>query len=325
MNKVNQWLTNMKRTYSIDSSGNDQGRDATTVAIDHNNGGVNPRELQAFELNAANVRTLFAADKLLEVTRRAGKHYDAQTLAHFGVQVPDMIEGQAIRLGHHSQDIIIGDVVSTAQTDSTPLGEIAGKGYSAQGSKPVDFTAPCHGVLMAIYSCVPNLDYYQEGMDKLNALIEKSDFFIPEYDNLGMQPLFGYQAFADMGQEIAPMQGYKPETWNTSILGWQYRYMEFKQKFNRIFGGLKYTQKHWTVGRNSGDAAASTADKYYHDPGALNTVMEYPYLGGWDDNQSPSQPVDSPAKLYERDPLIHEIFFDVKKASKKSPYGLMNL
>ena len=318
--KVNQWLTNLGSVDLIDVDG-DTGLSGPPMAsvVD------NLSDLR--DLNQPNIRTMFAVDKLLEVTRRAGKHYDAQTLAHFGVSVPETIEGQCMRIGRHEQDILIGDVVSTSNTSTgdpdvgSPLGEIAGKGYSAQGSNNIDFTAPCHGVLMAIYWCEPVIDYYQQGLDKLNALIEKSDFFVPEFDNLGMQPLFRYQGYVASGN----VSGYGDDEsaiLNTGILGWQYRYSEFKQKFNRIITGMKYTQKHWTVGKESGSAAATSASSFYHDPACLNSVMVADYLKGYDETGAV---VRQSSAIYDRDPLIHEMQFAITKASKKSVYGLMQL
>lgn len=319
--KVNQWLTGLTQLEARSSSGSSSGLvdDSTTTVLDQSNDSPTvAHALERYALNQANIRTLFAADKLLELTRRAGKHYDSQTLAHFGVYVPDTLSGECFKLGHSQNDIIIGDVVSTAGTEGTPLGEIGGKGYSASGSDQVEFTAPCHGVLMAIYSCVPEMDYYQDGLDKLNTLIERSDYFIPEYDNLGMQPLFGYQTQLFNGAN----DDQEPAVRNAEIKGWQYRYMELKQKVNRIFGGLQYNQKHWTVGRDSSKVAGSEADKYYHDPAALNSVVEYQYLKGYDETGAVYM---TPEGIFERDPLIHEIFFDVKKASKMSTYGLMDI
>ena len=169
LTQVNQWLTNLHRVSVNDPDGRPYDSVPTNVALGPNQGtGGN---MDTWQLNRANIESLFAVDKLLEVTRRAGKHYDAQTLAHFGVQVPDSIEGQAIFLGRHTQSMIIGDVISTADTSSgdpldpssftgAPLGEVGGKGYSGENSKPISFKAPCHGVLMCIYSATPAQDYY---------------------------------------------------------------------------------------------------------------------------------------------------------------------
>ena len=313
LERVNQWLTSLSKVEVINESGFTQITNGTTSAL-----GKTDQISHKSDMNRANIEALFATDKLLEITRRSGKHYDAQTLAHFGVEVPDTIEGKSHFLGRHTQEIVIGDVVSTADTsngsDGMPLGEIAGKGYSSETSKDIKFTAPCHGILMGIYSAAPKQEYYQDYLDKLNCLLNKEDWYVPEFDNLGMQPLFGYQT--ELAQDV---------TSNTKILGWQYRYMEFKQKVNRIITGLKYTQKHWTAGIPSKFASGTKAEQYYVSPGALDNAMLYGYNFGFKTGEQEAQLVDTSSELYQSDPLIHDLKIQVKKASTMSTYGLMEL
>lgn len=314
--RVNQWLTDLDRVRTLKYAGSGGivgGSDPTAVVMNQSDGS----SIMTNQMNKAGIETLYAVDKLLEITRRAGKHYDAQTLAHFGVDVPNYIEGKAVRIGRYTEDFIIGDVVATSNTQSgdsgSPLGELAGKGYSAGKSKLVEFTAPCHGVLMCIYSAAPSVDYYQEGMDRLNAMIEREDWFTPEYDSLGMQPLFGYQCRLRNNN----LSG------NNELRGWQYRYSELKQKYNRIIAGFKGSTKFWTVGRDSSVVAGNGPYAYYHSPFALDTIMEFNYLGGY-----PSSGDSDPATsndVFDRDPLDHDFYFDVTKVSKMSRYGLMDL
>ena len=40
------------------------------------------------DIRYANIRAMFANEKLWSITGRAKKHYDDQTLAHFGFEVP---------------------------------------------------------------------------------------------------------------------------------------------------------------------------------------------------------------------------------------------
>lgn len=171
-------------------------------------------------VNTISIRTAFAIEKLLRVTQRAGKHYDDQVAAHFGVKVPKGIANEVIYLGSKSQLIEFGTVISTAATDDSPLGNLAGRGYSKKSNgKRIKFKAPCHGVLMAIYSAEPDI-LYHTGLDKIHTLLDIYDFPVPEFDKLGMQPLFAYERRAAI--DIA-----------SERLGWQFRYANFKQKYDR--------------------------------------------------------------------------------------------
>lgn len=329
LGQVNQWLsglTGVRTAVPVNSvlfpDGGYAGstvNSPTTVKID---GGTATSATANSQLqyalsgmNPANLRSLFASEKLIEITRRAGKHYDKQTLAHFGVNVENKADGEAIFIGSDESDIVIGDVVSTTDNyDSStgtgaPLGEISGKGYGVNfknGKK--EFTADRHGVIMAIYSCEPYLDYDQTGVDKLNCLINSVDFYKPEYADLGMQPLFGRQTGLD------PL-----DAQNNTIYGWQYRYSEFKRKYDRVFGNLMRSMSFWTTARKSMNI--SPANNVLIRPNYLDAIMVDPL-----DMMAQRQPTPAELKEFDdTDPLIHEFYVDVKKASKMSTYGLPSL
>lgn len=186
-------------------------------------------------LNTANIRALFASEKLWAITGRARKNYDDQTLAHFGFKVPHDVKHQISCFGKDTSIIHIGEVISTANTGSSgsPLGEIAGKGYASQRSEPKSFTAPCHGVIMVIFSVVTQRNY-EAGVMKCNIVTDRYDLYQPEYDHLGMQPIFGYEAISFN----AANGNYDPLSMG-DILGWQYRYEQWKRRYNRTTGAFK--------------------------------------------------------------------------------------
>lgn len=263
------------------------------------------------------IRTSFAVEKMLEVTRRAGKTYDAQILAHFGVKVPDDVRHSVTFIGQQTQSIMIGDVIATSAGQASDayggsatsvLGELAGKGYShTQSPKHFKFTAPSHGVLMCIYSAeVPQIYDVSGAIDKLNTLRSSSDWYRPAFDNLGMQPLFGFQcSLGNYG--------------TSEIIGWQYRYSEYKLKYDTAHGALRETLSYWSPERTPfmDNIPSETIAALLCSPNDMDNFMVVPY----EQNYRPS----ISAVKYDTDPLIHEIYFDVKKSSKMSTYGLPSL
>ena len=171
----------------------------------------------------AQVRASFAMDKLLRVVNRAGKHVDDQLFAQFGVRIPQGVSGEVYKIKSYHSLFHIGEVVQSATTvdsdgNDIPLGEMAGRGVSVlNGNDKFSFEAPCHGILMAIFSISPRYKYAFT-QDKAGMKVYLEDFFRPQYDNLGMQPLCKYE----LGL---------PTTEVTGV--WQYRYMEDKIKFDR--------------------------------------------------------------------------------------------
>ena len=61
-------------------------------------------------LTTARLRTMFALEKLAKITYRAGKHYDDQTLAHFGYKVPQGISGEVYHLKSYHSPMVINRV-----------------------------------------------------------------------------------------------------------------------------------------------------------------------------------------------------------------------
>ena len=263
------------------------------------------------DINTANIRAMFATEKLWSITGRAKKHYDDQTLAHFGFKVPHDVKHEISCFGHDRGLIHIGEVISTADTANAALGEIAGKGYGNLQSQVHKFTAPCHGVVMAILSFVPDVTY-EDTYLKANSVTSVNDLYQPEYDHLGMQPLFGYEGSIS-----------EYDSW-TNIIGWQYRYEQWKRRFNRVspafgsLGPLRSWMLTFAADSNPIHANSNSYQNYHHHPRELDQIMLVPYVIQWTSGLSES-------KIYEGDPFIIDGFVHAKKVSTMSDYSLPRL
>lgn len=261
--RVNNWLSNQSSFSAVNPTGATGSDDRTTVAYyDSSN------NIQQKQFTTANIRAMFAVDKLLEITRRSKKDYAHQTLAHFGANVNEGISGRAYKIGSVTQELSIQDVDATASSDigtgglASFLGQQGGKGITVnQADRMVDFTAPCHGILIGIYSAEPIIDYPDNMMDRKWMYRYRQDFFTPEFDHLGMQPIFGYEInAADLGNR-------------GTVYGWQYRYQESKQKFNRITTGFNTSGlSAWTTVRNQLQFG-NTENSFYISPYYLDPIM----------------------------------------------------
>lgn len=263
------------------------------------------------------LRSMFALEKMLRITGRASKDYDAQTLAHFGFKVPHDVKHDITKLRTSHGMLSIGEVVSSANTfngeTGSALGEIAGKGYlTIHNNKPTKFTAPVDGALLCIFRAIPRQRIIN-AFDKENALAYRTDLYIPEYDKLGMQPLYNYE--------------FDPTAQGTSEqAGWQLRYQQFKQKpdrASRVFtpfvqnGINQYSA--WVLTRVGLRKPLTVAESLKCPPTALNSIMAVPYQSTVDTNTF--QFNGNPAASYYTDPFICDFRADVKKVSPMSPTG----
>lgn len=275
------------------------------------------------DINTANIRAIFANEKLWSITGRSKKHYDDQTLAHFGFEVPHDPKHEITCFGHDTSRIHIGEVISTGASEQAALGEIAGKGYGSQSNQRHKFTAPCHGVVMVIQSFVPDVTYCAT-YGKYNVMTSRNDLYQPEYDHLGMQPLFGYEAYPQLVD-------YRDE-----IFGWQYRYEQWKRRYNRVT--LAFGQSFGVEDVGSLDSWMLDFHPYYsptgmnqftnvnsykhflHRPYELNQLMLVNYV----DTLESQSPADL-SLIYDGDPFVVDGFVYSQKVSTMSDYSLPRL
>lgn len=273
----------------------------------------------------SNIRNLFAVEKLMRIIGRARKDYDSQVLAHFGFKVPHDVKHQLSHLFTQHALLHIGEVVSTANTyewnsdtqtsKGAQLGAIGGKGYVSipNNKQAYKFTAPVDGVVMCIYSCAPRFRYNRT-FDKQNSITTRLDFFTPEFDKLGMQPLYRYEADSS-------------KVGTADRLGWQYRYAQHKSKYDRASEAFSNPStgsnyyKSWLLSREGFRVYQSqgnplNAEDFYVSPKDLDNIMVIKYETAWADSYK-----TYPYLMFGTDPFINDFRASVKKVSTMSPTG----
>lgn len=181
------------------------------------------------------LRRAEAAQKWAEITQSNQQDYKHQIAAHFEKNVSDAYSEHVKWLGGTSSVLDISEVVNTnlnAGEDnvSTNNASISGKG-AGTGNGNIQFEAPVHGIIMAIYHAEPVLDYDLNGIDKFNLKSMPTDYAVPEYDRTGMVAV----------PQIEFALGYKTgsTTYDYSKpLGYGLQYQEYKTKYDKILGAF---------------------------------------------------------------------------------------
>lgn len=273
-------------------------------------------------LSAQNIRAVFALDKYMRVYGRAGRTYDDQILAHFGVKIPHDVKHELTHLKHYRIVLQSDPVISTADTEHGAVGMVGGQ-LAAQfdSSNEESFVAPVHGVFMCVAHVVTHPRYYLCN-DKLNAISERLQLPIAEFDKLGAQPIlrreFGHDSLAFSGL-------------------WKNRYSEFKEKYNRCsvtfahditdsYSANFYSP--WVVSRKpfteivhnpTGTVVTTNLpefNSFFESPCALDNVMSQVYNGAWSTDYRLS-----PHMALQSDPILTEFACFAKKVSWMSPTG----
>lgn len=180
--------------------------------------------------NVLQLRKAQALQKLKEITQAHDLTIKEQMMAHWNVNVPDVLSQECIYLGSCSNNIDINEVVNQNLfgADDNGKATIAGKGTGSDSSFCCDFESKEHGIIMCVYTCTPLLDYENIGTDM--QLVQKNihDFPTPEFDRLGLDVL---PAYALQNTNDTKVQ------WSGS-LGYTSRYIDYKTSFDKVNGGF---------------------------------------------------------------------------------------
>ena len=208
-------------------------------------------DLEFLNLPVHNIRAAFALDKLLRLQQQAGNgSYGEQIRNRFGAaNVHD--DWKAQYLGGSSAPISISEVITTANTASNVgdglTGDIYGKASSVNDGRIV-FDTREHGIIMGIFSVTPEADYNATGVDPHNLKLSFEQFFQPEFDRLGKQPLNSFQL------SLSKPADFSGSSWSDSVIGYQNRYMEYKTGVDKVHGSFCTggSLSAWSAPRNTG-------------------------------------------------------------------------
>lgn len=162
----------------------------------------------------------------------------------------------------------MSDVNATAQVGdgaNQSLGEYVGKGMMSFDGHV--FTFDTHdngdyGIIMGIYSILPDIEYNARGVDYANCLLEVEDFFQPEYDRLGFQSV-PTKVFRAVNSNVQSTDG-------NITRGFAPNYWYYKYSLDKVHGEFQHdifmtgNMRQWSTTLNvlSSNRAVSVFDFY---------------------------------------------------------------
>lgn len=191
----------------------------------------NINKLSQYMLNALRSLTDYMKRHQL-VGARAMDRY----LARFGKSLSAEKISRSLYIGAQSFPIQFGDIMSTADTGTASLGDFAGKGVGYGGAQ-FEHETDEYGMFFICNSIVPAVGYYQ-GVDRTVLHKNILDFWTPEFDQLGNQPIYRAELYmnsqnggSDFNTSTAGMY--------TGIFGFAPRYAEYKLGRDRLTGDFR--------------------------------------------------------------------------------------
>lgn len=180
-----------------------------------------PTNFVVATMSAQTIRATFALDKLTRASAYAPKHAKDQYEARYGIKFPSN-PNQSTFIGSFKNDVVIGEVVNQTASESSnanlQLGAIGGKGVGASNfDNDLTFNNNEDGFIIGVQYSLPRTSYNSHRIDAYNLKSVREDFFIPEFMDMGLQPLTRME-----------LRLTDDTTKNNIILGYMPRYSEYK-------------------------------------------------------------------------------------------------
>ena len=193
------------------------------------------------------LRLAFALQRFAEKQGLGGSRYRETLKRFYGLTIPDYTVQVPEYLGGKRIPLNIQQVLQTSSTDSvSPLG--ATGAFSNTGFNDRGFTKSFneYGILMAV-GCVRTMQSYSQGVSKSWTRNRRFDFYWPTFANLGEQPIYKYELYANatnfVANNVAPVFGYQ-EAWA------DYRYSPIQVSGNFAPAANDTTLTAWTYTNN---------------------------------------------------------------------------
>lgn len=211
----------------------------------------------AFDIN--DMRLAFQTQKMLEKDARGGTRYTEYLQSHFSVNAPDQRLQRPEYLGGSRTPINVHQVEQTSSaTDSSPLANVAGYGLSNGRCR---FTKGFveHGFVIGLMAVRQN-HTYQQGVEKFWSRRKRLDFYDPIFANIGEQPVYTAEIFADSDNNVFP-DDITPEP---NIFGYLPAWEDLRFRPSRTSGymrsGVTGTLDIWHFGDSYANAPVLNAD-----------------------------------------------------------------
>ena len=250
-----------------------------------------------------NLRKAQALQKWKEISQ-SDESYKAQIYKHFGVNVPDSLSMQCTYIGGCTNNVDINEVVNQNLFGDGKGADasISGKGIGSGDDFCGDFEVKEHGIIMCIYHAVPLLDYENIGTDKQLVKIHPTDFPIPEFDSLGLEPLSTLHlnnSNTEFRDGAVPFSSYTP------------RYIDFKSSVDLVNGAFLTTLRQWN--------APITREYLYS---TTNGLMDYRFFKVHPQVLNPIFGVSADVKGWDSDQLLVNSYINVNAVRNLDYYGM---
>lgn len=235
-------MTSNGASHLIPKSGNTLGAPETNesngkprVLLGKDESGVSawvPMEARLDNATSATINQLrqaISVQQYYEALARGGSRYREQVQAIWDVIISDKTVQVPEYLGGGRYHVNINQIVQTSsqQTENdTPIGETGAMSVTPINESSFTKSFEEHGFVIGV-CCVRHNRSYQQGLERLWSRKDKLDYYVPQFANLGEQPV--------KKKEIM-LTG---DTTDDETFGYQEAWADYRMKPNRVSGLMR--------------------------------------------------------------------------------------
>lgn len=217
---VNSYETDGTAATVYPKSSNVTGLSNLIIREDASNTGYPDIRVDLSNATAVTINALREASQIqvmYELDARGGTRYTELITAHFGVTSPDARLQRPEFLGGFTAPLNVHPVAQTAETGTTPQGNLSAMATFSKSQKGFTKSFTEHEIILGFMSARADLNY-QQGLNRMWSRSTRFDFYWPSFAHLGEQGILNKEIYA---------QGTAADD---DIFGYQERYAEYRYK-----------------------------------------------------------------------------------------------
>ena len=187
------------------------------------------------------LRIAIALQQMYELDALAGTRYTEIIFSHFGVRSSDARLQRSEYKKKKKVPINITQVIQNSETATTPQGNLTGMSQTWDGDEYFTKSFEEHGI-MYILCCIKGENIYQQGLPAKFSKFKRTHYYDPLFANLGMQPIYNREIYAQGNSEDDEAFGFK-EAWA------EYRNLE-KEVAGEFRSNASKSIDYWHIARD---------------------------------------------------------------------------
>lgn len=243
------------------------------------------------------LRQAEALQKWKEITLSGDSDYKEQISKHWNVPSSQYNSYRCQYLGGFARNLDVSEVINTNLQGEEGVADIAGRGLSASNGKINFKNNDLYGLIMCIYHAKPIVEW-----NSINILhpcltkVKATDYAIPEFDSIGMQPLLRLNIMYNGNSPTVPA-GYVP------------RYAEYKTDLDLYKGSFATTNVNWVLPHTLTTVSQTQTPLTYRAYKVPPAICDNMFVAKADNTTASDQ-------------LLNTIYFDVKAVRNLSRDGM---